>query len=245
MAAEPGPVSAAQGGVWVYAVTAAAPARRLAGLIGVAGAPVRSVTEAGLSAAVSTVGEPPATLLADLAATAAAGRAHHRVVTHLAEAGPVVPIRLATVYPDDTTVAALLDRRRTQLGLMLDAFGDSQEWDVKIYLAPWAGPGDQEWSEVPADGLSWPGSGPRLSLAEDRAERIAAALSALALATRRRPVSAPLPGTAPQVLFDGAYLLDADRAREFASIVESVPAEHVALRAELTGPWPPYSFADR
>jgi hypothetical protein len=47
------------------------------------------------------------------------------------------------------------------------------------------------------------------------------------------------------MVLNGAYLLDAGRASEFTEVVESVTAEHAALRADVTGPWPAYSFADR
>jgi Gas vesicle synthesis protein GvpL/GvpF len=225
--------------VWVYAVSADQTASRLAEMFGVSGEPVRAVTATGLSAVVGTVGDaagkPLASLLAGLAAIEIAGRAHHEVIAHLAEAGPVVPLRFATVYPDDATIRDLLAQRHAELTRMLESFGGKQEWDVKIYV------------ELGPDGTGDDSSrySPRWALAAERAERIAHALSGIAIKTRRRPASVPLAGEAPLLVFDGAYLLDTERAQEFASIVETGAAAHAALRAELNGPWPPYSFADR
>jgi hypothetical protein len=230
---------ASDAAVWIYAVVADQTASRLAEVTGVAGEPVRAVTATGLSAVVGTVGEatgkPLASLLAGLAAIETAGRAHHDVIAHLAEAGPVVPLRFATVYPDDATIRNLLAKRHAELTRMLESFRDKQEWDVKIYVEP-----EPDGS---ADGSSC--HSPRWTLAVDRAERIAHALSGIAINTRRRPASVPLAGEARRLVVDGAYLLDSERAQEFASIVETTAAAHAALRAELNGPWPPYSFADR
>jgi hypothetical protein len=225
--------------VWIYAVVADQTASRLAEVTGVAGEPVRAVTATGLSAVVSTVGDatgkPLASLLAGLAAIETAGRAHHDVIAHLAEAGPVVPLRFATVYPDDATIRNLLAQRHAELTRMLESFRDKQEWDVKIYVEPGAdGAGDDSSRHSP-----------RWALAVERAERIARALSGIATKTQRRPASVPLAGEARRLVVDGAYLLDSGRAKEFASVVETTAAAHAALRAELNGPWPPYSFADR
>jgi len=225
--------------VWIYAVVADQTASRLAEVTGVAGEPVRAVSTAGLSAVVGTVGEatgsPLASLLAGLAAIETSGRAHHDVIAHLAQAGPVVPLRFATVYPDDATIRNLLAQRHAELSRMLESFRDKQEWDVKIYIEPWPeGAGADSSRHLP-----------RWTLAVERAERIARALSGIATKTQRRPASVPLAGEARRLVVDGAYLLDSRRAQEFASIVETTAAAHAALRAELNGPWPPYSFADR
>ena len=226
--------------VWIYAVVADQAASRLAGVTGVAGEPVRAVTALGPSAVVGTVGEATgkslASLLSGLAAIETAGRAHHDVIAHLAESGPVVPLRFATVYPDDATIRILLAQRHGELTRMLESFRDKQEWDVKIYVEPGPnGSADDDSSRHPY----------RWTLAAERAERIARTLSGIAAKTQRRPASVPIAGEARRLVVDGAYLLDSGRAQEFASIVETTAAAHAALRAELNGPWPPYSFADR
>jgi hypothetical protein len=252
----PAPAPAAPGGpadhgtvrnVWVYAVTAGLDPRRLSGLAGVAGEPVRAVTESGLSAVVGTLGEentggmPLSSLLVGLTAIETTGRAHHEVIARLALDVPVVPVRLATVYPDDTTIRVLLAERHADLTVLLDSFRGTQEWGVKMYLEPWAdGAGDRTFSTLDGESCQWPCWG----RAEEDAERIGYVLSDIAVATRRHPFSYPRPGDRRMVL-NGSYLLDAGRAGEFTEVVESAAAMHAALRADVTGPWPPYSFADR
>lgn len=45
------------------------------------------------------------------------------------------------------------------------------------------------------------------------------------------------------MVLNGTYLVDDDRADEFAAVVEDLGKQFPGIRLELTGPWPPYSFA--
>ena len=113
--------------VWIYAVTADLDPEKLPNLTGVAGEQVRMVTAAGLTAVVGSVSDTAfgdkslSRLLADLATIEEAGLAHHQVIARVAGDGPVLPLRLATVYPDDETIAAMLADRRTELTVRLES----------------------------------------------------------------------------------------------------------------------------
>ena len=103
--------------VWVYAITDDLGPREFPGLSGVGGERIRVVADAGLAAVVGSVearsfGEDAlASLLGGLDNIERVGRAHHQVIARAAAGGgPVLPLRLATVYPDDDTVRALLAR---------------------------------------------------------------------------------------------------------------------------------------
>jgi hypothetical protein len=184
--------------------------------------------------------KPLTSLLVGLTAIETAGRAHHQVIASLAQDNPVLPVRLATVYPDDATIRSLLTQRHSELAVMVESFRGTQEWGVKVFVEPedpFTGPASDEDSLFPLDSL-W-------VQAEACAEEIGHALSDIAVATRHRPSPDPRFGAdSGWMVLNGAYLLEAERAGEFAEIVESVTAEHAALRADVTGPWPPYSFAD-
>lgn len=253
---EAGGGSAASEVVWVYAVTADLDTDQISGLTGVAGEPVRLVSEPDdadpegrspgsprIGAVVGSVddavfGQKSLTsLLTDLTSVETVGRAHHKVIASTASAGPVVPLRLATTYPDDATIRTLLAARRAELTEMLQDFTGRQEWGVKVYVEPLA------VAARPAceTGREW-----RWVTAEAWVEKIGQALSAIAVATRRHPSPDPVPGDqAGWLALHGAYLLSAERSAEFGEIVQALAAEHDALRADVTGPWPPYSFADR
>ena len=223
--------------VWVYAVASSLDTDQLSGLVGVGGEPVRTIAEDDIQAVVGSVdagafGESSiASLLGDLADIEPIGRAHHEVVATIAAECPVVPLRLATVYPDDDTVSALLAEHHAELTLLLDSLRGTQEWGVQVYLRPAVGQAEpqQPWLE-----------------AEASAEQIDRVLSDLSLVSRRQPAPYLRPGSiCGWMVLNGIYLLDADRAAEFASVARQFAAEHGTLRVEITGPWPPYSFVDR
>jgi hypothetical protein len=66
----------------------------------------------------------------------------------------------------------------------------------------------------------------------------------MAVASRRhRPQDRRLSGQASAMVLNGAYLLDEDRSDEFVAVTAAMDDCHPALRLEVTGPWPPYSFA--
>jgi hypothetical protein len=45
------------------------------------------------------------------------------------------------------------------------------------------------------------------------------------------------------MILNGAYLVDDDRSAEFSAAVDRLADSHQPVRLELTGPWPPYTFA--
>jgi hypothetical protein len=248
--------------VWVYAVTTDVYPAKLSDLTGVAGEPVRLVTEGGLSAVVGSISDSPfgentlPHLLADLTAMEKAGRAHHRVISRVAGNGPVLPLRLATIYADDETIAALLLKRYAELTIRLESLRNTQEWDVKVYLKPRKGADNDVWLDAASADLASvdaPGESGHASddispwtTLEACAEEIGQKLSPVAVATRRHP--SPLPNLADDsgwIVLNSAYLVETEHASRFSEIVASVTARHTALRAVVTGPWPPYSFADR
>ena len=77
-----------------------------------------------------------------------------------------------------------------------------------------------------------------------RARAIHAELSGYAARSRLHPPQSPqLSGHKEAMVLNAAYLLDDYRAKRFASAVEALGGADSQLRLELTGPWPPYSFA--
>jgi hypothetical protein len=242
--------------VWVYAVASGLDREHLAGLAGVGGEPVRTISEADIHAVVGSVdaaafGESSiAGMLGDLADLEPIGRAHHEVVATIAAESPVVPLRLATIYPDDDTVSALLAEHHAELTELLESLRGTQEWGVQVYLRPAAGEAVPAGvtAGVPAGGDGGGSTGPQQPwlVAEASADQIDRVLSDIAVVSRRQPAPYLRPGSVcGWMVLNGIYLLDADRAAEFAAIARQFAAEHATLRVEITGPWPPYSFVDR
>lgn len=232
--------------VWVYAVADRTESRHLSGLAGVGGEPVRVVAEAGLHAVVGSVdaaafGENSiAAMLADLTHIEAIGRAHHGVVASIAAESPVVPLRLATIYPDDMTVSMLLSEHREELAELLDSLRGTEEWGVQVYLGPAGG----DAAAAPGPGRADPGQS--WIEAEASAWEIDRTLAGISVAARRQPSPYLRPGSGSGwMVLNGVYLVDRWRAVEFTATAQQLAAEHATLRVEVTGPWPPYSFVDR
>ncbi|MGK5544791.1 GvpL/GvpF family gas vesicle protein [Streptomyces sp. URMC 127] len=257
--------------LYAYAVTRVAgtpAAGDLENLTGVAGEPVRTVRHLGLAALVGPV---PADRFDEAALRASleditwlekAARSHQRVVETVTATGAcVLPLRLATVYRDETGVRAMLAERRAELGEALDRLDGCVEWGVKVHTADTA----------PAGPAPAPAAGPRAPRAalsgrdylrrraaarhaheeaarrEDEAARgIHAALASLAEQTRLYPPQhGPLAGPCGRNVLNAAYLVRSESGERFTSAVAGLagtaPADGV--RVELTGPWAPYSFA--
>jgi hypothetical protein len=221
---------AAQRVVWVYAITDDLGPRQFASLAGVGGERVRTVAEAGLTAVVGSVearafGENAlASLLGGLDNIERVGRAHHQVIARAAAGGsPVLPLRLATVYPDNDTVRALLARRRGEFAGLLARFRNTVEWGVQIY-----GPaGQEDGADSLADTIDW-------------------VLADIADASQRQPAVDPRYVRGPeQMILNAAYLLRGDRASEFVAAAHALAGARAGVRADLNGPWPPYSFVDQ
>lgn len=259
--------------VWVYAITDNLAPDQLAGLTGVGGEQIRAVTEAGLTAVVGSVeartfGEQArADLMSDLPSIERLARAHHQVIACVAADGPVLPLRLGTIYPDDHTVRTLLGRSSAEFLVILDSFRGTEEWGVKVYAgeedaAPphaaeegmaddavgrpdaLSSPGDPAPGDSEPDGdlvQPLPGSGDP----EAFAEIVDRALAGIAIASRHyAPQDPRIDSGEKSLVLNAAYLVLSDRASEFTAVARALTRPHQGMGAGLTGPWPPYSFAD-
>lgn len=250
-------------GVWMYAVTDEPLADREAeAASGVAGERTRTVHEGGLTAVVGTVpldgfGEAAlARNLEDLDWLERIARAHDSVVADLSRQVPVVPLRLATVCLDDERVRELLTEHGEQFSSALALVRGRTEWGVKAFADR------KELTQASAESRteeSGSGSGTAYLLrrraqlaAQENVERDAAAraddihdrlLRKAAAGRRGAPTDPALSGSHEWMLLNGTYLVDDDRAGEFRAEVDELGARFPGIRLEMSGPWPPYSFA--
>jgi hypothetical protein len=220
-------------GVWTYAITEdghlSGPDGEvdLSWLTGVGETKVRTAASCGLTVLVSDVS------LAEFGEAALrenlenpywldeVAREHHYVIDAAARLFPLLPVRLATVYSGDAALCAALASRGAELLGALRRVGGRVEWGVKAYPAA-----EPEAAAVSA------------------AQAIHAELAAKAADTRLYPPqSARLSGVRRPMLVNAAYLLDAADGVTFTAAVAGQATAHPELRIELSGPWPPYSFA--
>ncbi|MEU1877786.1 GvpL/GvpF family gas vesicle protein [Streptosporangium sp. NPDC020072] len=246
-------------GTYVYAIAHGAGGPDPSGLEGVGGAPVRTIEHAGLVAYVSAVPldrfgeEPLRRSLEDLDWVEATARAHHRVVEAVSEAVATAPVRLVTVYTGEEQVSALLERRHDDFAEVLSHVAGRREWGVKAYAGQPAGTPSSGGREQEGESPGTAYLKRRQASLHDRdtawrhaateAERVDAALSAVAVASRRhRPQDPELSGREEWMVLNGAYLVDDDLADEFVATLDTLRGRGLDL--ELTGPWAPYSFTD-
>ncbi|MCE3553100.1 GvpL/GvpF family gas vesicle protein [Pseudonocardia sp. RS11V-5] len=241
--------------VWLYAVRLGGADRPPAGP-GVDGERPRFVAEGPLVAVVGTVREEEfdeaalARAMEDLGRIERLARAHHAVIVETAAEEPTAPLRLATLYRDDEAVARTLRERADEFGRVLERVRDRQEWGVKVYVD--AKP--EAAAEEPASSGK-PGTAYLLRRRADRdrgaqareraravADRIDETLARVAAAAHRmKPQDARLSGRAQEMVLNATYLVDAAAEEDFRAALAAVEAEGATV--ELTGPWPPFSFA--
>ncbi|MFI8489052.1 GvpL/GvpF family gas vesicle protein [Streptomyces rubrogriseus] len=251
---------------YVYAVCRPFGAALQSQLAGVADDPPRLLPHGDLVAVVSHVPEADfgeAALrdrLEDLDWLTATARAHQQVVDALTAVTTPLPLRLATVFRDDSGVRVMLEEREAAFRRTLDRLDGRVEWGVKVYVE--ADPAQQAQSARPAasaEPAPKPASGRdylrqrrRQSRANDdlwsRAEQFAtglhATLSDRADAARlHAPQNPRLSGAAGRNVLNAAYLVARDASEEFVEMVDRTKDDAPGIRVELTGPWAAYSFA--
>jgi hypothetical protein len=249
---EPPPTAAATPAtaLYAYAITrAGVPVPAVPPLAG--GGELAQVADADLALLVSPVD--PARLrvdqddLSEDGPLAALVRGHDAVLTAAAAAGPVLPLRFGTLVPDEAAAHRLLATHAATARTQLERIGNAREWGVRLVRTLAVDP-------VPASaGAEVSGteflSRRRLALteaeragaaAERAAGRLEEALEPHTRACLRRGGS---PGSS--LLLDLAFLVEPDSEAAVTAALEQLAADEAAngLALELSGPWPPYSFA--
>jgi Gas vesicle synthesis protein GvpL/GvpF len=177
-------------------------------------------------------------------------RGHDAVVRAAATAGPVLPLRFGTVVADEAAARRLLDEHGAAARTQLRRIGDTREWGVKLVRrlgvepVPTARPADR--TEV--TGTEYLTRRRQALQEHDSSEQAAGRASDLLEETLRPYVAESLRrGGAPgsSLLLDLAFLVPPDSEAGFlaaaADLRERLDPD--GLEVEVSGPWPPYSFA--
>lgn len=250
----PAPAPADGTGVYLLGITSAdraVPTDELPSIPG--GGPLRVMRVGDLAVVVCDVElevlaplrDPHAGTLELLARVAAA---HDAILATLADQGPILPLRLGTVLPDDATVTDVIGPTAPGLGAELERLEGHREWAVTVHLdAPAAEP-DPRGAGPEATGRDYLEA--RRQALELRARRRDARLHladelhgtlAARAADADRVTSRPVEDVAPPLLH-GVYLVRDEAWTAFEAGVEELRAAHPDARIDLTGPWPPYHF---
>jgi hypothetical protein len=242
---------------YVYAVCRPFEAALQSDLAGVGGAPLKQLAHGGLVAVLSPVPsedfgyEPLRAHLEDLDWLTETARTHQAVIAGLTTVTCPLPLRLGTVFRDDSGVRTMLQDEGDQLRELLARIDGRVEWGVKVYAEPVESP---EQDERPAatgrDYLRMRrerqhDTDTLWARAESFARGLHDDLTARSVATRLHPPQNPaLSRASGRNVLNGAYLVGRSDSEEFVECVERTKDQEPGLRVELTGPWAAYSFAD-
>jgi hypothetical protein len=256
-------------GHYVYGVVAAA-APAVPDLVGVEpSAPVARIENGDLAALVSEVPlaefdeESLRENLNDVGWLEEKARAHEQVLEATLAAGPVVPLRLCTVFTGADQVRAMLDREHRVLADALARLDGKAEWGVKAFA-------DRDAAEREAlrrtdDGSAGAAAGAlsagtaymnrrrREARAREEVEEIAdewaraihRRLAGIAAEALLNPLQRPeLSGHDGDMILNGVYLIADAEVPAFRAAVEALAEEfdRRGVEVQLTGPWPAYNF---
>jgi hypothetical protein len=188
--------------------------------------------------------------LSETGRLATLARGHDAVVRAAAGSGPVLPLRFGTVVPDEAAARRLLEEHAGSARAQLRRIGDNHEWGVKLVrrLAEPVPAGPRPVDREGVSGTEYLARRRQALHQREDDERSATGAVELLEETLRPCVSESLrrggsPGSS--LLLDVAFLVPPERESEFlaaaAELREKLDPD--GLEVEVSGPWPPYSFA--
>ncbi|MFI9645258.1 GvpL/GvpF family gas vesicle protein [Streptomyces sp. NPDC052040] len=248
---------------YVYAVCRPFEATAEDGPAGVAGVPPRQLPHGGLIAIVGTVPEedfaeePLRARLEDLDWLTATARAHQGVIDALTSVTTPLPLRLATVFRDDSGVRAMLEEREQDFHRALDRLEGRVEWGVKVYAEAERTEQKDRATESAAAGKAASGrdylrqrrlrhhAQEEMRATVDRfAGQLHDTLSGCAEdSLLHAPQNPALSGVSARNVLNAAYLVPRSDSESFVERVEREKSGIPGVRVELTGPWAAYSFS--
>lgn len=191
-------------------------------------------------------------------------RTHAAVVQKVMEKQTVLPLKFGTIFKNDTGVKKMLRASQAKFTALLNKFKDKQEWGVKIYadsqkLRQFLKKTDEDFNKIKrrAEQAS---SGQNYLLekkaAEELEEKVAETInhcvnkiySSLGLKSLQSRLSKNLPfnatGKNKDMILNSVFLVDKGHFNKFNQSLNKMLTQYKQfnLEAELSGPWPVYSF---
>lgn len=206
---------------------------------GLRGAPLQFIATGSLGVWASQVGGE--------AATRDDAFEHHRVVEALCARQSCLPIRFGTRAPDAEAASALLAPRQEALLSALERVGSRRELAVTLlWLDAGIEPGRGHQPGAGAPGrtfldrkrAAYAADDRRRALAEELADRLVSGLAVDQGDVRHTYCPSA------EVALSTAILAPAGGAEQLKERVVRLASELRSVRAVVSGPWPPYTFAD-
>jgi hypothetical protein len=186
---------------------------------------------------------------------------HNDIVCELAQTGAVLPLRMGAIFHSRESLKTMLKRYQSIVAGFLQAFGDCQEWAVKLLWNTRASEATAGHHGPPAPHCLAPArSGKDYLLCKKgeidkrRALRAAVEKSVHVVEEhlsreaenycRVRVLPASLTGRGEEMLYNAAFLLASSARERWVETIGRVQHEVCGngLLLQASGPWPPYHF---
>lgn len=233
---------------------------------GIGGAAVRIVAEGGIGALASELAAGLDVEMRDPDTAKAAVLAHHGVLQAVVGRQTVLPLRFGTVFCDDGGIRSAIAAHRGFLVEALQRLDGSREWGVKIFcdrdvlgggigaVSPALSAAEKELSGAP-QGKAFFLRRRMAQMREREIDRTLAhdledlrrCLRELSHGEAAMKLQAPaVTGRCDEMVWNGAYLVMQAQEAPFFERIEAVmkALEPLGYHCDVTGPWPPFNFAD-
>lgn len=176
---------------------------------------------------------------------------HQEVLGAVVTACDVLPFRIPGMYDDEGRVRGMLEAERDLLTRGLESVRGHVEWGVQVFLI---GTTEDEPVPRPRTGRDYLRSrseqaGSRQRGVEERQRTVLDAYGAIAEASTHSVANPPqdpaLSKRREPMLLNSSHLVPRTREAPFFAVVAQVHADLAGsgMAVEVSGPWPPYSFA--
>lgn len=234
---------------WAYCLVPGGTQVRVSHVEGVGGTSLRLISCGPLSMAVSDVPEDEfgeqelSRRLKDPEWTPGVALSHFAAVEALFAHGPVLPLRMCTVFRSDESAAAAVDADAATLSTALSNVEGCEQWavtmrssGVRAHVEPAVATSGSDYLRGIAARRT--ADADRLAVAERTAAELHDRLAEIAVAVE--------PADPDQdALRSGAYLVERVCTDQFFEAVREAEHGPDRLAVEIRGPWAPYSFVPR
>ncbi len=192
--------------------------------------------------------------------------AHQRVLVTLLDYYTLLPLKFCTIYLGREGLTTLLEANQAGFGAALERLEGAQEWGMKLLLTrstliAWVEQHVPDLLKL-GEGVARAGEGARymlrkrlerasLTAAENQVQQDVQSVYEQLRLYARMGQCHPLPppaegGHGEELVLNSAYLVAESELPAFINRLEQLRVDYGerGLRMELTGPWPPYSFAE-
>jgi hypothetical protein len=182
-------------------------------------------------------------------------RAHEAVIRAAMSAGPIIPLRFATVLRSRDDVLRVMETHQQAIQQTLHSLRGKKEWGVKIVQRADGDPGAEIAAQAAATARSgrdylaskqqhWRSRSELNRAAFESAQECHRILAEIAQQATELPTENC--GGEGRLLLNGAYLVPDEQESQFHSTVAALGNRLAAagLACEVTGPWPAYNFVN-